>query len=373
MAFSCKIILAEHLKEDGTRQVYLQAIIDRMRAKIPLGFYVQENSFDKKRQCMKPDHANAKNYDAEFIQAIASKFRLEDIPLTPSSFKNEFNNPTDRLDLIRFIKNEREFKRPKIAHGTYKQHGTAINKLEAFKKRIAFKEISIELFQQFENFLIKEYNNSLPTIHKLLGIIKQYMSDAQNKGMKFKDPFEVIKIRSFRTNRLGLSQFEVNRLDEYYDKQETDPSHKKVLRYFLFSCYTGVRISDIKLITWNNIHDDLLIFKPEKTKSHQKIVSVPLISLDKKYLPEASKGTIFDTYADQVTNRYLKEIAREVGIKKKVTYHMSRHTFGSLFAEGGNIIALQKMMGHGDIKTTMGYVHTNTQNLIDAKKERFGS
>jgi len=43
-----------------------------------------------------------------------------------------------------------------------------------------------------------------------------------------------------------------------------------------------------------------------------------------------------------------------------------------MMAESGHLSETQKMMGHSDIKTTMGYIHTSNKNLIDAKKKRFG-
>lgn len=383
MPFSCKIILAHHTRHDKLKRVYLQAIIDRKRATVPLGFYLDPSAFDERRQCMKPWHPNKKNYDTEFQMVIAkannlaSKFRIEGKYLTPDTFREEFTNPTESVDLIKFITDELELKRPKIAHNTWKQHNTVVNKLKAFRKVIPFGMITIELMQQFHNHLIK--TNSGPTVHKNLKIVKQYLIEARTKGMVFKDPFVAIKIKSFKSNRLALSENELQKIEEYYDRPDCNPSHKRLLQYFIFSCYTGVRISDIKAITWNNIHDDLLTFIPEKGRSRQKSVTIPLVSKAKKYLPPFSlnksrkgKWLIFQAFSDPVTNRYLKSVADTLEIRKKITYHTSRHTFASMFAEGGNIVALQKIMGHDDLKTTNGYVHTNTKQLVDAMKARFG-
>lgn len=383
MAFSCKIILSDYSKEDRSKRVYLQAILDRKRATVPLGFYLKEDAFDERRQCMKAWHPSRKNYDTEFQIAIAkanniaSKFRIEGKYLTPEAFRAEFTNPTSAMDLIKFMTDELELKKPKIAPNTYKQHNTVINKLKAFRKDIPFGLISIALIQQFQNELIK--TNSGPTVHKNLKILKQYLIEARVKGMVFKDPFVAIKIKNFKSNRLALSESELQKMEVYYDKPDCLPQHKRLLQYFIFSCYTGVRISDINLITWNNIHDNLLVFTPQKTKYSEKSVTVPLISKAKKYLPPFSlnksrkgKWTIFHTFADPVSNRYLKDVADHLEIRKKITYHTSRHTFASIFAEGGNIVALQKIMGHDDLKTTNGYVHTNTKQLVDAMKARFG-
>jgi integrase/recombinase XerD len=378
MGFSCKIMLADYKRADGTYSVILQAIMDERRAVVSLGFTLKPDQFDARRQHVKDNHRNAKDFNKEILIAvarahqIASNFRQENKGLTPDIFRKEFKEPSGIMDFIKFIKLEVELKRPTIAENTYKQHWVVIHKLEKFKKRIPFNAISVELIQQYKNVLLK--TNGKATANKNLKILKQYLKEARNKGMVFKDPFQVIKINTFKSNRLGLSQQELDKIIAYYDSPTCKPKHKKLLRYFLFSCYTGLRISDICIITWNNVHDDLLIFTPQKTKYKNLTVTVPLRPIDKKYLPDVRRlgEPIFETFADPVSNRYVKEVAELLGIKKTITYHTSRHTFGSLFAEGGNIVALQKMMGHSDIKTTMEYVHTSAKNLIDAKTERFG-
>jgi integrase/recombinase XerD len=377
MGFTCKVVLSGFTKEDGMQQLLLQALINRKRAVVPLGFCVDPKDFDKKNQQIKASHRNRETYNTEIQIAItkanqiASQFRIEKKPLLPADFRKEFADPTDSTSVIKFIAKELELRKPMIAHNTYKGHNTLIEKLKSLNKDLTFDMVNEELIQQLRNKLKKD-GNGVSTIDKQIKNLKHYLSEARKRGIALRS-FD-IKIKNYKSNRLSLSQDEVNKLHSYYVSKESKPSHKKVLRYFLFSCYTGLRISDITSITWSNLHGDILTFTPKKTKKDLQTVTVPLSSIDKFYLPEkkASKDLIFETFADQVTNRYLKNIASDCGIQKKVTYHTSRHTFGSLFAEGGNIVALQKMMGHKSINTTMGYVHTSTKNLIDAKQQRFG-
>lgn len=376
MSFSAKIVLADHVKEDGTQAVYLQAYIDRQRATVPLGFYVSGKDFDVRKQRMRSTHKNARDFDSEFMIAIAkantiaSQFRQKEILLTPDAFRKAYTDPTETMDLIKFMRKELELKRPSISINTYKSHNTAINKLAEFKRTILFNQISRELIQQIRNKMI-ENGNGVATIEKLIKILKMYINEARKKGISIREVD--IKIKSFTSNRTALTESEVSRIDKYYHSATCPAWHKNVLRYFLFSCYTGLRISDIKLITWQNINGDMLTYMPEKTKSKNNLVNVPLLGIDKQYLPPYTfdKDLVFKTYADQVNNRHLKKIAAHLKIKKKVTYHTSRHTFASLMAETGDIVAVQKMLGHGDIKTSMGYVHTSTKQLIDAKRARF--
>lgn len=377
-AFNVKMILGFYKKQDGARRVYLQAIIERRPVRIPLDFYLKESHFDKKGTGrVKASHPNADDYNAEFLQAIAkantiaSQFRQKSKALSESLFTKEFTNPSDEMNLIKYLKRELELKGPDLSPNTIKQHNTVLNKLEAFNKVLRFGDINPEMMQRFKNSLKKEELKP-STINKILKIVKQYLIEARKKGHEFEDPFKIIKLKTFKSNRIGLSENELKKLEEYYESNECTPSHKKLLRYFIFSCYTGLRISDVGRITWNNIYDDLLSYIPEKTKSKGEPVIVP-ITKEKKYLPEFKPGNVlvFDKFSDQVTNRYLKKIAAHLGIKKTITFHTSRHTFGTLMAEGGHIVETQRMMGHGDIKTTMGYVHASNKSVINAKNLRF--
>ena len=48
--------------------------------------------------------------------------------------------------------------------------------------------------------------------------------------------------------------------------------------------------------------------------------------------------------------------------------HVLRHTFASHFVmNGGNILALQKVLGHRDLKTTMIYAHLSPEHLQEVK------
>jgi site-specific recombinase XerD len=58
-----------------------------------------------------------------------------------------------------------------------------------------------------------------------------------------------------------------------------------------------------------------------------------------------------------------------LGINKKISFHVARHTFATLFLKmGGKIQNLQQLLGHSSISTTMIYSHII---LADANEEVF--
>jgi site-specific recombinase XerD len=66
------------------------------------------------------------------------------------------------------------------------------------------------------------------------------------------------------------------------------------------------------------------------------------------------------------TNQYLKVIARQCGISRRLTFHMSRHTFATetTLSQGVPIETVSRMMGHKSLSTTQIYAKV-TQNKVD--------
>lgn len=94
-------------------------------------------------------------------------------------------------------------------------------------------------------------------------------------------------------------------------------------------------------------------------------VDVPLLSpaiaiLEKyKDYPAANqRRKVFPYTSNQEVNRQLKLIAEAAGIKKHLTFHLSRHTFATLLLMNGvPIETIKKLLGHTKITTTMIYAH----------------
>ena len=122
---------------------------------------------------------------------------------------------------------------------------------------------------------------------------------------------------------------------------------------FLFSCFTGLRISDVTNLTNDNIIENTLAFTAVKTSKFQRI---SLNDSAKKYLDP--KLIFKSAYTGEYINRELKNIAKICGIRKVITYHVARHTFATNFLIcGGRVENLQKILGHSKITDTMIYVH----------------
>lgn len=70
---------------------------------------------------------------------------------------------------------------------------------------------------------------------------------------------------------------------------------------------------------------------------------------------------------NQAINRYLKTIAKAAGIRKDITYHMSRHTFATTItlSHGIPIETVSKMLGHASLTITQLYAKIVDKKVMD--------
>ena len=68
----------------------------------------------------------------------------------------------------------------------------------------------------------------------------------------------------------------------------------------------------------------------------------------------------------QMVFMVIKELAKEVGIRKSISPHTLRHPFATHLLEGGaSLSAIRDMLGHADIATTEIYTHVELTGLRD--------
>ncbi|OFX56268.1 MAG: hypothetical protein A2066_12750 [Bacteroidetes bacterium GWB2_41_8] len=377
MAISKVYIDPKKAKKNGEISVYILVHIDYKSVKFNTGVSCFEADFDVKASRISGNSKKAKDDNLIIescmarINEIFVRYRLQNIPLTAELLKNEWKNPTRRIDFHSFMKEAIEERRPDVTVGTYKNHKAFSTKIKQFRKSLAFTEITPDFIDSFARWLKTKDGGGLDvnTVHGQLRRFRTYMNIAVHKGIITTNPFSKVRLRKKQTNRVYLTKIELESLCKLYSSDELTATHQSVLRHFLFMCFTGVRISDLKLLTENNVIDRMLVFSVFKTKNTKdSMIKVPLTKQALKLIIDEGREDVrlFDCFSDQKMNQYIKKICQKIGIEKQVTNHTGRHTFATLWLkETKNLAVLQKLLGHSDIKETMIYVHVDDQMMME--------
>lgn len=264
---------------------------------------------------------------------------------------------TEGVNYIEFM--EREISMANVSESTKILHMDTHKQLMAYRSSIDIRIVNSDFLLSFENYMRIERKLSINTIARHMKVIKRYINVARKKEIIIKDPFLNYTIRSEETHRESLSEKELDLLEEYRQHSESN----EVLNAFLFSCYTGLRYSDICNITKQDIYSinrkKWLIIKMHKTNIEVRIPISTVFDgkglLLSKSIPR-SRGRLFLLESNQKTNRTVKAILKKLGIKRNYSFHSARHTFATLLIyRGVNITTVQKLLGHKSVKTTQVY------------------
>lgn len=163
-------------------------------------------------------------------------------------------------------------------------------------------------------------------------------------------------------------------LEELQKLIDTECKFPQIKQAFLFGCFCGLRISDIRALRWSNVeqNDGQWSVSVIMTKT-KELLYLPLSDEAVEYLPDrgtaAKDDPVFSMLPDNSTtlNNRLKKWLESAGIDKKVCFHVSRHTFAtSLLTLGADLYTTSKLLGHKNIHTTQIYAEIINQKKVDA-------
>lgn len=219
------------------------------------------------------------------------------------------------------------------------------------------------------------------TILNYLGCLRNALNMAVREDVIPSNPLYMLspqeRVKAPETQRSYLTIEEVQRLEV------TPCKHELEKRAFLFSCYCGLRISDVRKLKWSD-----LIY--EGDQCHLNIVMqktrtplyLPLSKKALRWIPdqiiEKPDAPLFPKLQEWVDAKHiLKPWMNAAGITKPITFHSSRHTYATmLLTLGVDIYTVSKLLGHRRIETTQIYAkivnkkRDEAAELIDNAFER---
>ena len=253
----------------------------------------------------------------------------------------------DIIDFCKLIVQEKD-------HRTY---DALLKHLENYiSRRFNIHELSFDFLHGFQKDLLKQVSaNSTKTYMQRFKIIYRV---AVKRGYAKGNPFKDLPI--IKTTEPKISYLEFSEIQKLANTKE-EIGNKVVTSSFLFSCFTGIRFIDLKNIKWNQIQNNELTFKQQKTG---RMTKIPLSKAAIKILDEWKLINIDSTTKifgklpyNKHSNDLLIRWAKLAGINKKLRFHVGRHTFAIMaLKKCKDIFLVSKLLGHANIKSTMVYL-----------------
>ena len=261
---------------------------------------------------------------------------------------------------------ERAFIEPtKRRTATKEAYRTTIKDIDRFDKSVTISDITYDWIERYRKYLVDKGLMRNSIIGRLRNL-HFLTNEALRREIITKDPFKNIVIGEMTHRQESLTEREVLRLETI----ELTGKTEHVRDLFLFSCYSGLRFSDLTTLRSSDIKringKTWLIKETLKTGGYAKI---PLYSLfHGKGLKLIEKyGTIeqlANVGSNSDTNRELKQLGLICKIKTPLHWHLARHSFISILAKKGvSLPILMHIVNHTKSDTTRNYMDIKSHDV----------
>ena len=249
------------------------------------------------------------------------------------------------------------------------------------------KQIDSNFIEDFDMYMRTVKRFKPRTIVGHINRLKCVMMLAVFRGIIPFSPFKGYRPQKPEFKQMYLTEEE---LAKFANTTYDIPNRNFTRDMFLFSCWTGICYCDIRALTEENLvkaEDGSLWIHTERQKTGTpecvRLMEIPLAILEKykgmdangKLLPMLTKESmnihLKKMAVMESMNIHLKKMAVMCGINRPISFHVARHTFGSIIclSQGIPIETVSKIMGHKHIKTTQRYAKV-TQDKIDRDVDR---
>lgn len=394
-----KIVLRKNYrKKDGTFPIALRLTQNRKSKFLFTGEYILEKDWDETKGLAKKSYLNSSRLNNMLLKKVSEAHNMA-LEMEASTENQSVSTLAKKIlgeDKFDFFKVSQIFLENLLKRKKFAQHYNQEKRLNIFKnflgcKELSFIDIDVNLLRGFETFLLYERKVSPRTVINYLMLIrtiynfarKEYHVDDRNY------PFGrgKIQIKFPETEKIGLNVNEVQLLE--MANELTQAQQNAVTAWLTSFYFAGIRVGDILKLKCSDFKDDRLYYRMGK---NQKLVSLAVPDKAKRILypyisvKEFKNDLVFpylkginlkdekqvSTRVKTITrslNRRLVIVAEKLGIEKRLSMHIARHSFGNISGDKIPIQMLQKLYRHSSITTTVNYqsnfMHKETDDALE--------
>jgi integrase/recombinase XerD len=216
-------------------------------------------------------------------------------------------------------------------------------------------------------YCVNELKLSENTLHSRINAVKFYFEVVLNREKFF---FEIPRPKKPSILPKVISTDDIKKLFEV----TINLKHNTMLKL----CYgMGLRVSEIINLKIKDIDSGRMQVFIERAKGKKdRYLNLPesiLIQLRAYYIKYNPKIYLFEgqfggAYSIRSAQQVFSDALKKAKINKTVGIHGLRHSFATHLMENGtDVMFIQKLLGHSDIKTTLRYVHVSKKDIKNIK------
>ncbi len=262
---------------------------------------------------------------------------------------------------------------------TIKRYNTSLRHTRSFiewkyhKTDLEINKLDYEFIADYEFWFksVRKCNHN--TTMKYIRNFRKIINECLKLGWLPHDPFARFKMSIHEVKITPLSK---NELTAISDKKFEIERLEQVKDIFLFCCYTGLAYADIQKLKRTDISLGIdgqrwIFTSRQKTQTPTRVPLLPFAqTIMGKYNDDIkciNDNRLLPVLSNQKMNAYLKEIADVCGIRKRLTFHIARHTFATTItlSNGVPIETVSRMLGHKNLRTTQHYAKILDMKVSD--------
>lgn len=382
----------QKIKADGNTAILCRITIDGKSAAITTGEECKPSEWNTKQGLTTDRKTNQRLH--EFRELVEKTYRdilTRDGVVSAELIKNYLQGiDTNPTALLAMSKAELQAVKESVgrsrAEGTYLNLSHSDKILHEFVEDKGLQDIPIgaiteDLFEEYR-FFLKKRGLKGTTINNYLCWLSRLMFRAVSKRIIRCNPFEHAKYEKEEKKIRFLQKSEVAKLATM---KMNDREAEQARLMFVFSCFTGMAIADMEILQYRHIQmaaDGQKYIRKERQKTKVEFV-VPLHPIaeaiinhcrkkqenNEEWQAVKEKGDSLVFHSDcsrSVMGKNLCIVGKACGIKERLSFHMARHTFGTMSLSAGiPIESIAKMMGHASISSTQIYAQVTDKKISE--------
>lgn len=254
-----------------------------------------------------------------------------------------------------------------VVIGTRKHYRTMYKALEEYGQIKSFSDVTTESIKDFLLYINdKKRAMSVGCRHNYFKNFTKFIRAARDRKLL---PYDILAgVHCKREKTADREHLTIQEIQKIIDTPIPSQFLARARDLFIIQCGTGLAYSDLIAADFKQVQNVDGIFaisgKRQKTKERYFAVildfALPILERYNYVLP---------TLSNQKYNAFIKSVMEIVGIDKKVTSHVGRHTYACIcLSQGIRIEVVQRTLGHKDIKTTQIYARLVDNDIINEFK-----